>query len=80
MQTVTTIAEAAFVSATARRRTLASLGLGSRNRAVAPVTNPREKKACRLSPASLNGLSYWRSVLDAAIAPERVEPARDLQL
>ena len=26
-----------------------------------------------------HGLSYWRSVLDAAIAPERVEPARDFQ-
>ena len=38
MQTVTIIAEATFVPATARRRTLASLGLGSRNRAVAPVT------------------------------------------
>ena len=38
MQTVTIIAEAAFVPATACRRTQASLRLGSRNRAVAPVT------------------------------------------
>ena len=59
-----------------------------------PITAPLSSSAsCRNPPFSapvgaalpigwadvVGSLSYWQGVLDAAIAPERVQPARKLQ-